>query len=131
MTNKSKFEFDIVLKSSAGKLWRNLKNFVTTFPKALPHMYKSIEIIEGDGKSVGSVFKSTNFKPEREARSENEWSKVLFSHKRSSIYTQAASGQLSFWMGPSPAHILEMIAYHLPHTSVRQVSSTWTVDEVA
>ncbi|KAL8532626.1 hypothetical protein ACS0TY_008999 [Phlomoides rotata] len=64
---KSKIEFDIVLKSSAEKLWRNFKDFATTFPKALPHTYESIEIIEGDGKSVGSILKhnySTDFKPE-------------------------------------------------------------------
>lgn len=58
----SKLEVDIVMKSRAEKVWKNLKEFAKVFPKALPDTYESIEIVQGDGISVGSVLKAT-YKP--------------------------------------------------------------------
>nr|USU81827.1 MLPL2 [Nepeta sibirica] len=55
----SKLEVEIELKTHSENLWKNLKEFITFFPKALPNMYEKIDVIEGDGRSVGSVFVST------------------------------------------------------------------------
>ncbi|XP_057810955.1 MLP-like protein 423 [Salvia miltiorrhiza] len=60
----SKLELDIELKTSAEKLWKNLKEFITFFPKALPHIYEKIDVIEGDGSSAGSIFVCTFKSPE-------------------------------------------------------------------
>ncbi|KAL1539372.1 MLP-like protein 423 [Salvia divinorum] len=55
----SKFEVELESKTSPEKLWKNLKEFVTLFPKAMPDVYQGIEVIEGDGRSAGSIFVST------------------------------------------------------------------------
>ncbi|KAG6396514.1 hypothetical protein SASPL_142665 [Salvia splendens] len=57
-----KFETEIELKTSPEKLWKNLKEFVTLFPKAMPDLIEGIDVIEGDGRSVGTVYVAT-FKP--------------------------------------------------------------------
>ncbi|KAH6825788.1 hypothetical protein C2S53_019794 [Perilla frutescens var. hirtella] len=54
----SKIEAEIELKSPAEKVWNNLKQFTVVFPKALPQTYERIDVLEGDGKSVGSVILS-------------------------------------------------------------------------
>ncbi|XP_051145936.1 MLP-like protein 423 [Andrographis paniculata] len=51
----STIEMEVELKSSANQIWEALKNLTTLFPKAMPHIYKSIEVLEGDGQSVGSI----------------------------------------------------------------------------
>ncbi|KAL6983633.1 hypothetical protein U1Q18_017013 [Sarracenia purpurea var. burkii] len=50
-----KLDVEVELKSPADKLWLSIQDSITVFPKALPHLYKSIQVVEGDGKSVGSV----------------------------------------------------------------------------
>nr|AFK48227.1 unknown [Lotus japonicus] len=55
MGTRGKLEVDIDLKSNADKYWLTLRDSTTIFPKAFPHDYKSIEILEGDGKAAGSV----------------------------------------------------------------------------
>ncbi|EPS70333.1 hypothetical protein M569_04429 [Genlisea aurea] len=51
----SKIEVSVELKSDANKIWESIKESANFFPKALPHQYDSIEVLEGDGKSIGSV----------------------------------------------------------------------------
>ncbi|XP_068636366.1 MLP-like protein 423 [Aristolochia californica] len=51
----SKLEVEVEVKSSADKFWEGIRQSVTLFPKIFPEMYKSIEIVEGDGKGVGSI----------------------------------------------------------------------------
>ncbi|KAG8366190.1 hypothetical protein BUALT_Bualt17G0050800 [Buddleja alternifolia] len=51
----SKLEVELEVKSSAEKIWESIKDSATIFPKALPDQYESIEVVEGDGKSAGSV----------------------------------------------------------------------------
>ncbi|GJN02648.1 hypothetical protein PR202_ga20021 [Eleusine coracana subsp. coracana] len=53
MASKITTVFDV--KSPADKLWAALRDSTELFPKILPELYKSIETVEGDGKSVGSV----------------------------------------------------------------------------
>ncbi|CAM8883653.1 hypothetical protein QQ045_018993 [Rhodiola kirilowii] len=50
-----KMEVDVEVKISPEKLWDTLRNSVTVFPVAFPELYKTIEVLEGDGKSPGSV----------------------------------------------------------------------------
>ncbi|XP_051145952.1 MLP-like protein 423 [Andrographis paniculata] len=45
----------VELKSSTNKIWEALRNSTTLFPKAMPHRYKSIEVLKGDGQSEGSI----------------------------------------------------------------------------
>ncbi|XP_051146311.1 MLP-like protein 423 [Andrographis paniculata] len=51
----SVLEVEVDLKSSAEKIWEGIKNSATLFPKAMPQQYESIEVLEGDGQSAGSV----------------------------------------------------------------------------
>ncbi|KAJ3674009.1 hypothetical protein LUZ60_006001 [Juncus effusus] len=51
----SKVEFELEVKSNAEKFWKAMKDYADLIPKGFPQQYKSIDIIEGDGKSVGSV----------------------------------------------------------------------------
>lgn len=54
--NRGKLEVDIIdLKSNADKFWQTIRDSTTIFPKAFPHDYKSIEILQGDGKAPGSI----------------------------------------------------------------------------
>ena len=46
---------ELELKVPAKKLWEGIRESVTLFPKILPSLFKSIEIVEGDGSSVGTV----------------------------------------------------------------------------
>lgn len=55
MATRGKLEVDIDVKSNADKFWETIRESTTIFPKAFPNDYKSIEILEGDGKSAGSV----------------------------------------------------------------------------
>ncbi|KAK3041754.1 hypothetical protein RJ639_000270 [Escallonia herrerae] len=57
MATTGKLEVDIEVKSQADKFWGSIRDSTTLFPKAFPHDYKSIEVLEGDGKAVGSVRK--------------------------------------------------------------------------
>ncbi|KAG8366187.1 hypothetical protein BUALT_Bualt17G0050700 [Buddleja alternifolia] len=51
----SKLEVKVEVKSSAEKIWESIIDSVNVLPKAMPHKYESIEIVEGDGKSAGTV----------------------------------------------------------------------------
>ncbi|KAI9073417.1 hypothetical protein K1719_044602 [Acacia pycnantha] len=55
MATTGKLEVEVQVKSQVDKFWETVKDSATIFPKAFPQDYKSIEILEGDGKSVGSV----------------------------------------------------------------------------
>ncbi|CAN6448615.1 unnamed protein product [Victoria cruziana] len=46
---------EIELKSPADKLWKAITESTELFPKIFPEQYKSITIVEGDGKSVGTI----------------------------------------------------------------------------
>ena len=48
-------EMEMELKSSADKVWGAIGDSNELFPKIFPEQYKSIEIVEGDGKTVGSI----------------------------------------------------------------------------
>ncbi|XP_057948960.1 MLP-like protein 423 [Malania oleifera] len=55
MASRDRINVDVEVKSNADKMWESLKDSAVLFPKALPDLYKSIQVLEGDGKSVGSV----------------------------------------------------------------------------
>ncbi|KAA8529535.1 hypothetical protein F0562_033666 [Nyssa sinensis] len=55
MPSTGKLDVEVEVKTHADKYWHNLRDAIIIFPKAFPDQYKSIEILEGDGKSVGSV----------------------------------------------------------------------------
>ncbi|GMI87798.1 MLP-like protein 423 [Hibiscus trionum] len=54
MACTGKLEVEIDLKSPADKVWSTIRDSTTIFPIALSHDYKSIEVLEGDGKSPGT-----------------------------------------------------------------------------
>ncbi|KAK9090483.1 hypothetical protein Sjap_023660 [Stephania japonica] len=54
-SSSGKLEVDVEVKSPPEKFWEAFKDSVTLFPKLLSDEYKSIEVVEGDGKSVGTV----------------------------------------------------------------------------
>ncbi|OVA01726.1 Bet v I domain [Macleaya cordata] len=47
---------EVEVKCSADKFYGWFKNNMTDLTKLQPHIYKSVEILEGDGKSVGTVW---------------------------------------------------------------------------
>ncbi|XP_062225861.1 MLP-like protein 423 [Phragmites australis] len=51
----SKSELVVEVKSPADKMWAALRDSTELFPKIFPEQYKSIETVEGDGKSAGTV----------------------------------------------------------------------------
>lgn len=55
MASSGKLEVEVEIKSAADKFWENIRNSTNLFPKVFPDQYKSIEVLEGDGKAVGSV----------------------------------------------------------------------------
>ena len=54
-TSIGKLEVEVEVKCAPEKFWQSLRDSTTLFPKALPQEYKSIEVLEGDGKAVGSI----------------------------------------------------------------------------
>ncbi|GAB2280423.1 hypothetical protein Dimus_015056 [Dionaea muscipula] len=55
MGSTGKLEVEVEVKSNPDKFWDGLRNTETVFPKAFPDTYRSIEVVEGDGKSIGST----------------------------------------------------------------------------
>lgn len=55
MGSIGKLEVEIEVKSEADKLWDGIKDSTTLFPKAFPDLFNTIQLLEGDGKSIGSV----------------------------------------------------------------------------
>ncbi|KAL3631047.1 hypothetical protein CASFOL_024031 [Castilleja foliolosa] len=51
----SKVEVEVEMKSKSDKVWASIRDSTDVFPKALSHQYKSIDVLEGDGKSAGSI----------------------------------------------------------------------------
>ncbi|MCL7022923.1 hypothetical protein MKW94_009248 [Papaver nudicaule] len=54
MASNGKIEAAMEIKSPANKVWDIILDSAM-FPKIFPEQYKSIEVLEGDGKSVGSI----------------------------------------------------------------------------
>ena len=50
-----KLSVEVELKANANKIWEALRDFIYIYPKAFPHDYKSVQVLEGDGIAVGSV----------------------------------------------------------------------------
>ncbi|XP_015901577.1 MLP-like protein 423 [Ziziphus jujuba] len=55
MGSSGKLEVEIEVKASADKFWECIRDSTNLFPKALSHDYKSIDVLEGDGKAPGSI----------------------------------------------------------------------------
>ncbi|XP_065860984.1 MLP-like protein 423 [Euphorbia lathyris] len=55
MAGSGKLDVEIELKSSAEKFWSSIRDSTSLFPKEFPDQYKSIQVLEGDGKAAGSV----------------------------------------------------------------------------
>ncbi|KNA24457.1 hypothetical protein SOVF_015610 [Spinacia oleracea] len=55
MASIGNLEVDVEVKSNPEKFWNGIRDSDKIFPTAFPELYKSIEILEGDGKAVGSV----------------------------------------------------------------------------
>ncbi|XP_042514353.1 MLP-like protein 423 [Macadamia integrifolia] len=55
MGSTGKLEVELEVKSSADKFWESIRDSTTLFPKIFPTHYKSIQVLEGDGKGVGSI----------------------------------------------------------------------------
>ena len=55
MAAPGKLEVEVETKSNPDKLWTALLDSYKVFPEAFPDKFKSVEILEGDGKAPGSV----------------------------------------------------------------------------
>ncbi|KAF4355474.1 hypothetical protein F8388_015228 [Cannabis sativa] len=55
MACTGKLHVEVEVKSHADKVWESLRDFIYIYPKAFPHDYKSVEVLEGDGIKPGSV----------------------------------------------------------------------------
>ncbi|KAJ8451662.1 hypothetical protein Cgig2_018296 [Carnegiea gigantea] len=55
MAAPGKLEVEVETQSNPDKFWTALLDSYKIFPEAFPDKFKSIEILEGDGKSPGSV----------------------------------------------------------------------------
>ncbi|KAJ8547781.1 hypothetical protein K7X08_021017 [Anisodus acutangulus] len=54
-SNSGKIDVEVEVKTPVDKFWNSIRDSTNLFPKAFPDQYKSIEVVEGDGKSIGSV----------------------------------------------------------------------------
>lgn len=45
----------VAVKSSPDRFWEAIRGSTDLFPKVFPEQYQSIEIVEGDGRSAGTV----------------------------------------------------------------------------
>lgn len=59
VTMASNIEVEIEMKTPAEKVWSNIREFVTVYPKALPHIFEKFDVLEGDGRAVGSILVTT------------------------------------------------------------------------
>ncbi|XP_010254473.1 PREDICTED: MLP-like protein 423 [Nelumbo nucifera] len=55
MASPGKLEVEMEIKSPTDKFWESIRSSTTLFPKVLSDYYERIEVVEGDGKSEGSV----------------------------------------------------------------------------
>ncbi|XP_059447859.1 MLP-like protein 423 [Corylus avellana] len=55
MASSGNLEVEVEVKSHSDKFWPTIRDSPIILPKAFPNDYKSIEILEGDGKSVGTI----------------------------------------------------------------------------
>ncbi|XP_021293114.1 MLP-like protein 423 [Herrania umbratica] len=55
MACSGKLHVEVELKSPAEKVWGTIRDSTKIFPEALSHDYKSIQVLEGDGKAPGSI----------------------------------------------------------------------------
>ncbi|KAL8196539.1 hypothetical protein R6Q57_024834 [Mikania cordata] len=55
MANTGKLNVEVKVKSDADKFWEAIMDSATIFPKACSDLYKAVEVVEGNGRSVGSV----------------------------------------------------------------------------
>ncbi|KAL4569613.1 hypothetical protein LXL04_025254 [Taraxacum kok-saghyz] len=55
MATIGKLDVEVKVKSEADKFWNTIMDSATIFPKVCSDLYKEVEVLEGDGRSVGSV----------------------------------------------------------------------------
>lgn len=55
MACSGQLHVEVELKSVAEKVWETIRDSTKIFPQALSHDYKSIEVLEGNGKAPGSI----------------------------------------------------------------------------
>ncbi|KAK1437816.1 hypothetical protein QVD17_03614 [Tagetes erecta] len=55
MANTGKLDVEVKVKSGAEKFWNSIMDSASIFPKVCSDLYKTVEVVEGDGRSVGSV----------------------------------------------------------------------------
>ncbi|GJN26947.1 hypothetical protein PR202_gb14916 [Eleusine coracana subsp. coracana] len=75
----SKAELVVEVKSPADKLWAALRDSTELFPKIFPEQYKSIETVEGDGKSASSSVPMLTFAKEKVELADEENKVVSYS----------------------------------------------------
>ncbi|OVA05628.1 Bet v I domain [Macleaya cordata] len=79
--NIEKLEVEVEVKCSADKFYRMFKHDVKEIPKHLPHLYESVEVLEGDGVGPGSV-KLWKYKLDGKSLYAKERMKVVDDEKR-------------------------------------------------
>ena len=55
MATTGKLDVEVKVKSDADKFWKSIMDSATIFPKVCSDLYKSVEVLEGDGRSIDSV----------------------------------------------------------------------------
>ncbi|CAI9285923.1 unnamed protein product [Lactuca saligna] len=55
MATIGKLDVEVKVHSKADKFFNSIMNSATIFPKVCSGLYKSVEVLEGDGQSVGSI----------------------------------------------------------------------------
>ncbi|KAM0049465.1 putative Bet v I/Major latex protein [Helianthus debilis subsp. tardiflorus] len=55
MHTDGKLDVEVKVKSNADQFWNAIMDSANIFPKVCSDLYKTVELLEGDGRSVGSV----------------------------------------------------------------------------
>ncbi|XP_028754465.1 MLP-like protein 423 [Neltuma alba] len=96
MATAGKLEVEVQVKSPADKFWATIRD-VTIFPKACPQDYKSIEILEGDGKSAGSVHLVTYGEGSSLVKTSKEKIETLDDAKKTLSYSVVGGDLLTYF----------------------------------
>ncbi|XP_038892372.1 MLP-like protein 423 [Benincasa hispida] len=97
MASDGMLSVEVEVKSVADKFWNSMRDSTIIFPKAFPHDYKSIDVLEGDGKAVGSVRLITYSEGSPIVKESKERIEAVDEEKRSVSYSVIEGDLLKYY----------------------------------
>ncbi|CAA2971120.1 MLP 423 [Olea europaea subsp. europaea] len=105
MASAQRLEVDVEVKCDVKKFWNSIRDSSTLFPKAFPDQYESIQVLEGDGKSVGSV-RLVKFAPGMSMISTSKEKIEVVDEEKKSVSYSVIDGDLLKYYKNFKAHLV-------------------------